>query len=804
MKFSRCLLCVTLIFLPTACTVAGQDPPPAAWSRGIGEPLINPGTKVSGEDIFDDGYWQGAPVGGFGAGTFSRTYRGDFARWHLKTGVHKYETVFSDQFSLFEQQEGEAGTAKVLFTGHPAGAALKSWKWDYPVGAGEYHALYPKAWYDYHQSKLPARLVVEQFSPVLPYNYKETSYPVAVYLWHASNPTKKNVTISVMLTWENMIGWLRDDTTDFKGQLNHGDRNQVRTENVRLGGANGRLTGIVFDRDRSGPVTEEWDGQMAIASVETQSAEVSYVSTFDPEGDGSSIWTPFSRDGRLPDLAPEWTSSGEPLAGAIAVRFQLRPGEKKTVPIVIAWDLPNVQFGGGRKWLRRYTDFFGSSGTNAWEIARTALENSESWSKAIDAWQAPYIQDETKPLWYRGMLFNEIYILADGGSFYGKPAGQLESSPAVFSYLDFDYLSYSPLDVLFYGSMPLVKFWPELDKNILRQFAATVPEEMPERNLWEWETVRRHQPVFRVRKVKGVVPHDLGNPREDPFYKLNQFTWQDSSRWKDLNSKYVLMVWRDYVLTGGKDVDFLQSSWPSAQQALEFLMQFDLDGDGLPENQGFPDSTYDDWTMKGTSAYCGGLYLAALRAAEEMGRVLGDTAVADRYHSKFVTAQSSYIRKLWNGQYFRFDTESEYRDNIQADQLAGQWYANLTGLGDVVPREMRRKALETIFDFNVKKFAGGTMGAVNGMTPDGRLIQTNDQVHEVWVGTTFAVASEMLAEGMREQAFKTAWGVYHTSYETKGYWFRTPEAWNLNGTFRASMYMRPGAIWSMELMPKPQ
>lgn len=226
--------------------------------------------------------------------------------------------------------------------------------------------------------------------------------------------------------------------------------------------------------------------------------------------------------------------------------------------------------------------------------------------------------------------------------------------------------------------------------------------------------------------------------------------------------------------------------------------------DGLPENQGFPDSTYDDWTMKGTSAYCGGLYLAALRAAEDMGRVLGDTAAADRYHTMFVTAQPSYIKKLWNGQYFRFDTESEYRDNIQADQLAGQWYANLTGLGDVVPREMRRKALETIFDFNVKKFAGGTMGAVNGMTPDGRLIQTNDQVHEVWVGTTFAVASEMLAEGMREQAFQTAWGVYHTSYETKGYWFRTPEAWNLNGTFRASMYMRPGAIWSMELMPKPQ
>ena len=52
--------------------------------------------------MIDDGYWQGAPVGGLGAGTFSRTYRGDFSRWHLKGGVHKYETVDANQFAIYE------------------------------------------------------------------------------------------------------------------------------------------------------------------------------------------------------------------------------------------------------------------------------------------------------------------------------------------------------------------------------------------------------------------------------------------------------------------------------------------------------------------------------------------------------------------------------------------------------------------------------------------------------------------------------------------------------------------------------
>ena len=85
-----------------------------------------------------------------GAGTFSRSYRGDFSRWHIKAGVHKYETVYVNEFAMFQKSEGDStGTARVLMTDHPRNGELASWAWDYPVGAGEYWALYPKSWYDY-------------------------------------------------------------------------------------------------------------------------------------------------------------------------------------------------------------------------------------------------------------------------------------------------------------------------------------------------------------------------------------------------------------------------------------------------------------------------------------------------------------------------------------------------------------------------------------------------------------------------------------------------------------------------------
>jgi non-lysosomal glucosylceramidase len=56
---------------------------------------------------------------------------------------------------------------------------------------------------------------------------------------------------------------------------------------------------------------------------------------------------------------------------------------------------------------------------------------------------------------------------------------------------------------------------------------------------------------------------------------------------------------------------------------------------------------------------------------------------------------------------------------------------------------------------------------------------------------------------MRDEGLRTAWGIFNVTYQTKGYWFRTPEAWEMDGNFRASMYMRPAAIWAMEMTEPP-
>jgi non-lysosomal glucosylceramidase len=632
---------------------------------------------------------------------------------------------------------------------------------------------------------------------VLPNNYRESSYPVAVYRWHADNPTNKTVTVSVLLSWTNMSGWFRTFTRNFSGTPNQGNFDDYRSE--KLSGA-ATMKGIVFDRNRAGTAPNEWDGQFVIAALDSPGVEVTYQTTFQASGDGKAVWTHFAKDGRLADDNKSWVSDKEKLAGAIAIRFTLRPGEKKVIPMVIAWDFPVVQFGEGRKWDRRYTDFYGTSGRNAWNIARDGLLHATEWSEAVDNWQAPYIDDASKPLWYRGMLFNELYALTDGGTFWGRPVGSTPNSPPTFALLEcFDYAYYGTLDVRFYASLPLLKFWPQIDKRVLMEFADTVPKEWPEQGLWVWKTQQTGTPVTHKRKKIGAVPHDLGVPEGDPFYAVNEPGWQDTNDWKDLNSKFVLMVYRDYVLTGNTDTAFLRATWPTMKDAIEYLRQFDHGG-GVPENSGYPDQTYDSWVVSGVSAYSGGLWLAALRAGEETARVLDDTKTSVEYHALFLKGQETYIADLWNGSYFRYDTNSESKDDIQADQLAGQWYANLTGLGDLVPYAMQRSALKKIYDYNVMKFGNGEMGAANGMAPDGSIL-TNDEAKEVWVGTTEGYAGLLMSDGMKDEAWRTTWGLYHVIYQTKGYWFRTPEAWDITGNFRAGMYMRPTAIWALEMTP---
>jgi len=57
---------------------------------------------------------------------------------------------------------------------------------------------------------------------------------------------------------------------------------------------------------------------------------------------------------------------------------------------------------------------------------------------------------------------------------------------------------------------------------------------------------------------------------------------------------------------------------------------------------------------------------------------------------------------------------------------------------------------------------------------------------------TFAAAALMLQNGLRDEGYKTAWGVYNVVYDKKGYWFRPPNAWDRSGDVSCTDLHAPG------------
>ncbi|MHC5729171.1 MAG: GH116 family glycosyl hydrolase, partial [Nostoc sp.] len=279
--------------------------------------------------------------------------------------------------------------------------------------------------------------------------------------------------------------------------------------------------------------------------------------------------------------------------------------------------------------------------------------------------------------------------------------------------------------------------------------------------------------------------------------------YQDCNLWKDLGSDFVLQVYRDFLLTGADDVEFLADCWNAIVQTLDYLKTFDLDGDGIPENSGAPDQTFDDWRLQGVSAYCGGLWLAALEAAIAISDILltyqtSNTAELAAQKSTYETwLQQSlpiYQEKLWNGQYYKLDSESG-SNVVMADQLCGQFYARLLDLPDIVPSDRALSALKTVYDACFLKFCNSEFGAANGVRPDGSP-ENPKATHplEVWTGINFGLAAFLVQMGMKDEALRLTEAVVQQIYDN-GLQFRTPEAITAAGTFRASTYLRAMAIW---------
>jgi len=403
---------------------------------------------------------------------------------------------------------------------------------------------------------------------------------------------------------------------------------------------------------------------------------------------------------------------GQTFNGALTVPLTLGPGEERTVTFVLTWHFPNVQRfqHAGNFYARRWPD--------ALAVAREVAGRAEA------LWQRTRLYHETL---YQSNLPEEFLDAMSSQSVILRGPTCWWSEEGYFAGFEGSY-----------GCCPLncTHVW-----NYAQAHARLFPE--IGRNL-------RVSDFVTYLHADGETSHRQHGPH---------------GAFIDGHCAVIAAALREHQHS--PDRSFLERIWPGVKKATDWMIaKFDPDADGVPDGKQW--NTYDT-AVSGANTFIGSQYLSALAAAERLALVMGDASSAGRWRSLRETGMRNQNAKLWNGEYFIQipgpQADRDYDNGCLADQLLGQWWAHLNGLGYLYPPERVRGAMESVMRYNFREKFDGFKQDPRRYIPDaegGLLIGTwphHDRpqpfllyADEVWTGIEYAAAGLMVFEGLMEPA----------------------------------------------------
>lgn len=513
------------------------------------------------------------------------------------------------------------------------------------------------------------------------------------------------------------------------------------------------------------------------------------ISTMAPDGRAITSW---SSSRELFGLISSGESSDKasrspvtaPLNGAVIADATLAPSEEAVFPFVLAWRFPNYYFNRvnvGNRYAARWP--------GALDVARDVKRRLGDLTRKTRGYRAA-LYDTSLPYWLVDCLSSqsstirsEVCIWTGEDAFAGFE-GSGGCCPMNCSHV-WGY------------EQTLSWLYPALERRM------------------------RHADLKHQQNEDGGLNNRVALPLADHPTGERPFV--------DGHCSGILKAYREHL--NSPDMTFLGEYYTNIRKAVDYLLK--LDGnppDGVIEVEQW--NTYD-CQVTGPNSFLGSYYLAALRAGEEMARLVGDGASAKKWRSVFENGRSNLVRLTWNGEFFYqnfpgYDRiATQYGPGCLADQLIGQWWAHQLGLGYVLPERMVRKALASIFRYNwlsdlgdwkhsQRIFADGhDKGLLCCTWPHGgRPPQPILYCDEVWTGVEYQVAAHMVYEGMLQEALAIVAGARErydgkkrnpwNEIECGGHYARAMSSWSLLIALSGYRYDGPRGRMSFAPVHSPE
>jgi non-lysosomal glucosylceramidase len=666
-------------------TEAGQASPKSASTAGSIPGFSYP-RQFSGRQLAVMAF----PLGGVGAGSIGLGGRGQLRDWEIFNHPDKGRSP-AYAFPAIRARVG---------TGQPVARVLESrlippyeaWGGLSPdrvsglarLESAIFTGEYPLAKIAFHDRGLPVQVSLEAFTPIIPLDADASGLPVAILRYVVTNPASHLAEVSIAFSLDNPVG------VGVRGEQRGSDVAKKRTSEYRESGSVAGLLmtnpGVAHDAPLA--------GSFALCVAASGDGRVTYLRGWPRAKWWASpllFWDDFSGDGQLGPEAAERNS-----VGSVCLQRTIAPGAKAEFTFLLAWHFPNRTTAFGWEELNGDTsgvdpnaiigNYYCQRFPDAWAAAEYAAQNLPSLEPRMKHFLAA-MRESTLPAPVKEAAMANLSTLV---------------TPTCFRTADGKFRGFEGITD---------------DRGCCPGNCTHV---------WNYETTTQFLFPSLARSMResafdladhlhGMLPIRLALPEG------NQTRGTTAA---DGTMGQIIKTFIDWQLCG--DRDWLLRIWPKVRKALEFAWiegGWDANRDGVLE--GVQHNTYDV-EFYGPNPFCGVYYLGALRACEEMARAAGDGSFAAECRRLFDNGSRWIDANLFNGHYYVQQIHGIPRDRIApqlrssggaedsehpdfqlgegclADQLIGQYLADIAGLGPLLAPDNIRTTLASILRYNYR------------------------------------------------------------------------------------------------------
>jgi uncharacterized protein (DUF608 family) len=704
------------------------------------------------------------PIGGIGTGTVSIDSRGKLVDWEIMNqgaigflpffNEHYLATRVAPFFAIRTKTADGTIDARMLEGAIPKTKLEGDWGCDelnstFPrFNSSKMQTAYPIAKVDLIDQSMPVNVSFKAFNPLIPGKTDDSSIPVAILEYAVTNPGNSALEVTISGTVPNYIGF-------------DGFKNRIKqNKNTYLN--KGQLKGVYMTTSSADSLDSRW-GSMALTTMSSD-GEVSYRTSWHPDlvwnGSVIEFWDDLKDDGKLKQhlgaKAKEYTdynmlkefegeTKDQSVPASLAVKVKLKPGETKHIPFMLTWYFPKrISWEGQPGWPQEPLDnYYAKHYSDAWNVAEKVADRFDELKGGTEKFVNTFVSQDVPQSIKEAALSNlvnmrsqTLFRTADGLSYGWEGQGSV------------------------YGTAQNPKGirggWGPGTCNHVWNYESTIP--------FTFGDI-----AMSMREVEFAKATDLKSGKMAHRVFLPITRNQTIGPAADGQLGCIIRMYREWQLSG--DTEKLKELYPYVKRSLEFVWQdskWDADKNGVIE--GVHHNTMDV-NYIGPNPEMGTWYLCALRAGEEMAKVVKDKAFAKECRQLFETGSAWMDENMFNGEYYiqllPEPRNFQVGEAVLVHQMVGQQMAHICDLGYLLKPENVKKALKSVMKYNYRTnwdqhlstfrcyITRDEAGLMNAYYPEGkREARPFPYFSEPWTGLEYHTAAGMIFENMETEGEK--------------------------------------------------